>query len=120
MANTIGMFKRKKLPLVTAQETVAAGEGVVLIDVRERHEWEAGHARTAINAPLSELDMYLEALSVDRPIVCVCRSGKRSAEATARFRREGFSASSLDGGMAAWVTGGFGVVAAQGTPGRIL
>lgn len=36
-------------------EQLAEREGVPLIDVRERHEFEAGHVPGAINLPMSEL-----------------------------------------------------------------
>ncbi len=114
------MFKLRKLPTTTALATAAAGHRVLLIDVRERDEWDAGHAAEAINAPLSELDSLIDHFPKDRPVVVVCRSGRRSTEATPRFRRKGFDASNLEGGMAAWVTSGLLIVATQGSPARII
>lgn len=113
------MFKLKKLPTITAEAAAAAGDRVLLIDVRERHEWDAGHASVAVNAPLSELDKLIDHFPTDRPIVVVCRSGRRSTEATTRFRRKGFNASNLEGGMAAWVTSGLLIVGAE-SPARIV
>jgi rhodanese-related sulfurtransferase len=76
--------------------------GVQVIDVREDYEWDAGRIPGARHVPLSAV--AAEAGSIDRetPVVFVCRVGGRSAMAAQAFRRAGYDAYNLDGGMVAW------------------
>ena len=53
----------------------------LLVDVREPHEYEAGHLPGAVNIPLIELDDSLETLDVPRDLYFICHSGSRSAQA---------------------------------------
>ena len=55
-----------------------------------------------------------------RPVVTVCRSGSRSAEAANELASEGFDVQSLKGGMEAWAAQGLPVVAAGGEPGSVV
>ena len=50
-----------------------------VIDVREPHEYAAGHIPTAVNHPLSSFDVAR--LPADKPVVLVCQAGGRSARA---------------------------------------
>ena len=96
----MGFLKALFPPSLTAQE---AHDGkAVLLDVRERNEWKAGHAPGAKNIPLSTLRSRLHELSADESYVAVCRSGARSRGATAQLRAAGLDAVNLKGGMAAW------------------
>lgn len=60
------------------QEACLAGECHV-VDVREPHEYEAGHLPGAVNHPLSAFDPAK--LPTDKPVVLVCQAGGRSARA---------------------------------------
>ena len=84
-----------------AAERIAAGEAD-LVDVREPYEWEAGHIDAARHVTLPELAEFAQTLDPERPVVFVCRVGGRSAMATDAFRRAGFDAYNLGGGMVAW------------------
>lgn len=108
------------VPETTAQDAVARAEAgeVVLLDVREEQEWQAGHAPQAVHAPLSRLD--LGDLPLDRPIVAVCRSGNRSGQLTAALAPRGIDIVNLVGGMGAWQAAGLPVVRDDGSPGQVL
>ena len=60
------------------QEACLAGHCHV-VDVREPHEYQAGHIPGAINQPLSTFDPA--SLPTDKPVVLVCQAGSRSARA---------------------------------------
>lgn len=78
----------------------------MILDVRERHEWKAGHAPGARNIPLSTLAARTGELATDRRYIAVCRSGSRSRSATAKLRRAGYDVVNLKGGMSAWQRSG--------------
>lgn len=79
---------------------------VVILDVRERHEWKAGHAPGSQNVPLSKLSARLGELPANRTYVAVCRSGSRSRSATAQLAGAGHEVLNLKGGMLAWTRAG--------------
>ena len=91
-----------------AQQLVDAG--AMLLDVREDHEWQAGHAPQATHLPMSRIGAQVAALPTDRLIVCVCHVGARSAAVAEALTNAGFSAANLVGGMDAWAAQGFPVV----------
>lgn len=84
--------------------------GTTLLDVREQDEWDAGHAPGALHIPLGELPRRIAEIPVDGRIVVVCRSGSRSARATAWLEQGGYEAANLDGGMLAWAGAGLPVI----------
>lgn len=92
----------------------AARTDVVLLDVREQDEWDAGHGPSAVHVPLGELAARVAELPRDRTVVCICRSGNRSARATQFLRAEGIDAVNLVGGMRAWSAAGLALVAGAG------
>ena len=53
-------------------------------------------------------------------IVCVCRSGARSAKATELLRSWGLDAVNLEGGMQAWAAEGRPVERDDGSPGTVI
>ena len=63
----------------------------LLIDVREKDEYESGHIRDSINVPLSA---YKEIVKVvrdfDIPLFVYCRSGVRSSRAAGYFEEMGY------------------------------
>jgi rhodanese-related sulfurtransferase len=108
------------LPAVTPDEAADLGKhAAVLVDVREPFEWDAGHAPQARHIPLGQLPRQLATLPSDRQIILVCRSGNRSAQATALLANAGLEAANLTGGMAAWARAGLPVVTDTGARGTV-
>lgn len=78
---------------------------VQVVDVREAPEFEGilGHIEGAVLVPLGSLRDHAAALDRTRPVVTVCRSGARSAQAAVLLEKEGFSRiANLAGGMLRW------------------
>ncbi|GAC1358115.1 MAG: hypothetical protein NVSMB47_11100 [Polyangiales bacterium] len=105
------------VPELTAAELVWAVEhgrdGVQLLDVRSRGEFDRGHLAGARHAPLTAFTRALEGLDLDprRRVVAICASGHRSIPAVRILRRRGFVAAvQLAGGMRAWRAAGLPVV----------
>jgi rhodanese-related sulfurtransferase len=97
-----------------------ADAGVFLLDVREDEEWAAGRAPDAVHVAMGSIADRIDVIPKDRTVVCVCRSGARSAAVTGALVDAGYDARNLAGGMLAWEASGFPVVAAPGVPGRII
>jgi rhodanese-related sulfurtransferase len=96
---------------ITAEEAIALSEGEsILLDVRERYEWDGGHAPTAVNIPLSEIQERVGELPEDADIVVICHSGGRSLTVTTALVDAGYSAVNVLGGMMAWERAGGTVV----------
>jgi len=77
----------------------------VLVDVRERWEWEVGNlaSRGAVLIPLGELPDRLREVPRERPVVLYCRSGVRSMTAARRLVEAGWrDVYNLRGGIIAW------------------
>jgi rhodanese-related sulfurtransferase len=109
------------VPNVSAQRARELVDGgALLLDVREEHEWSAGHAPDAVHLPMSMLGERVGELRPDHPIVCVCHVGARSAAVTAALNRAGWQAVNLDGGMVAWAAAGLPVVDDVGRPGIVV
>jgi len=107
------------LPSVTVGD-VDEFPGAVLLDVRETDEYEAGHAPDAVFMPLGTVEQSWTSLPADRTILCICRSGVRSAHATAFLREQGLDAVNLEGGMQAWSRFGLDVVRDDGGAGTVI
>lgn len=71
---------------------------VVLADVRERENYEAGHIPGAVSVPYTEELIFLEHFQKNGVIVLCCDRGNLSMRATMRMRRAGYPAYSLAGG----------------------
>jgi rhodanese-related sulfurtransferase len=120
VAAALRRFFGKPYAKVSAAEAVALiDDGAVLLDVREPHEWRAGHAPKARHLPLAQLPHRARELPTDKPIITVCRSGHRSARAAAVLVASGHAASNLTGGMRAWAAAGLPIVAPGGGAGRV-
>ena len=79
---------------------------IVLIDVREPYEWDAGRITGARHIEIERLAGRADEVPSDRPVVFMCRLGIRSAMATQAFRASGWDAYSLGGGISRWVSEG--------------
>jgi rhodanese-related sulfurtransferase len=79
---------------------------VQLVDVREAEEFTGplGHIRGAKLIPLDQLACRVDELSRTTPVVTICRSGARSAQAVVLLQRSGLEqVANLSGGMLRWI-----------------
>jgi sulfur-carrier protein adenylyltransferase/sulfurtransferase len=97
-----------------AQVSEHLGNGIILVDVRESTEWDAGHIPGARHVPRGYLESRIEgAVGADRSqeIVVYCASGQRSALAAHTLKGElGFeNVKSMTGGITLWKDRGYKV-----------
>lgn len=91
-------------------EDVKAGladGSILLVDVREPNEWEAGHIPGSVARPLSSFDPSDLPEAAGRRLVFTCRSGNRSLKAAAAAKAAGVTADAhYKGGFLDWVANG--------------
>jgi cysteine synthase/rhodanese-related sulfurtransferase len=94
--------------LESAHDLWAAGQTLV-VDVRERNEFERGHVPNAVNVPLFELPGSLDQLpsDLDTPVLVICTRGNISLPGVLYLNSVGFqNARSVTGGTNAWIASG--------------
>jgi rhodanese-related sulfurtransferase len=104
-----GLFKRKFETVSPAKAKELQTAGAMLIDVRESHEYRAGHAPGAKHISLSVLARRLGEIPKERDILVICASGMRSQQAANLLAAEGFKVTNVNGGMALWQRSGLAV-----------
>jgi rhodanese-related sulfurtransferase len=100
--------------------TVNGRDDLFLLDVREPQEWRAGHVDGSTHIPMGHLGVRQEELPADQPIVCICRSGQRSATVTSALAGAGYEAHNLEGGLLAWVEARLPLVTDEGEAGTVV
>ncbi|HEX5409269.1 MAG TPA: molybdopterin-synthase adenylyltransferase MoeB [Gemmatimonadaceae bacterium] len=94
------------VPEITPREFAdrrAHGDDLVLIDVREPHEWEIAHIPGARLIPLATLGDAIPTLDPAREMVVHCKGGSRSARAVRQLQDAGFTRVwNLAGGIGRW------------------
>jgi molybdopterin/thiamine biosynthesis adenylyltransferase/rhodanese-related sulfurtransferase len=97
----------------SAVSEVTGVEGVVIVDVRESDEWDAGHLPGARHVPRGHLESRIEGAAADRGqrVILYCASGNRSALAAKTLRDElGYqNVESMTGGYTLWKDRGYAV-----------
>jgi rhodanese-related sulfurtransferase len=95
------------------QAQIMNRQGALLLDVREPGEYSAVHAPNAKLIPLGQITSRINEIEAykDKPIVVMCRSGRRSAQAVAILQKAGYSqVSNVKGGITAWESNGLQVI----------
>ena len=98
---------KKKITEISATEAAAkskSGEAVI-IDVREKDEWDQEHIpdATHISRGTIELDIGEKVPDLDAMIICHCGGGGRSALAAENLQKMGYkNVRSMAGGLRAW------------------
>lgn len=103
----------KKISFISIQEVHkrinSTCNDIIVLDVRERDAYKAGHIPGAISLPRGQLELRVNSVLTDPTsrIVLCCELGKISTLATATLRSMGFNrAIALDGGIQTWKNSG--------------
>lgn len=97
-----------RIEAAAAREMVEKGQAMV-IDVRTKDAYDAGHIEGSISVPLAEIDAHLAQLPKDKMIVayCTCGAEASSMGAVSKLKTAGYTkVAALKGGLAAWQTAG--------------
>ncbi len=88
-------------------------QGLVLVDVREKHEWNEGYIPGAVHVPRGHLESLIEEVVPDksRKVVLYCAGGVRSLMAGATLQQMGYEdVVSMSGGFGRWKGSGYAFV----------
>ncbi|HJS65089.1 MAG TPA: rhodanese-like domain-containing protein [Nitrososphaeraceae archaeon] len=80
------------------------GKEIILLDVRQPHEFESWHIENSHNIPLEKITSSLNSFDKKREIVTICPRGNKAMVAKAILQRYGFTARALAGGLSAWTS----------------
>ena len=97
---------------VDVQTTAALREqpDVMILDVREQDEWDAGHIPGAVFMPMGQVPDRLSEIPKDKTVIVQCRSGNRSSQVTDFLVQQGFTnVHNMAGGIKAWESAGLPV-----------
>lgn len=101
-------FTRKYKTIQPAELTrLVNRENALLIDVSSQAEFESGHIAGSKHVAMAQFDPENKELAKVRelPVIVVCRSGQRAAEACDRLTKAGFGKVYwLDGGISGWAS----------------
>lgn len=96
--------------LVVHEVRALQADGAVLLDVRSRQEYQAGHAPGARNMPVDEITGRRREIPAGGTVVTICQAGGRSARAAAALTALGLQdVRDVRGGMTAWQRAGLPV-----------
>lgn len=85
--------------------TLINRKDALVLDVREKKEFDAGHVVDAINIPLAKLKQRMPELNKhkEKPVLVVCKLGQHSGDATRQLQEAGFTeVYKLSGGVGEW------------------
>lgn len=82
-------------------ETWVMAKEATILDVREPQEWAQGTLPEALLISQGQLMDRLHEIPKDRPVLCVCRSGGRSANVALFLAFNDYEAANMAGGMKA-------------------
>jgi adenylyltransferase/sulfurtransferase len=104
-AEEIDLNEVRQLTPVQLKERLDAGDDLLILDVRQRHEWEISNLEPlgAKLIPQSEIMGHIDEFDQNQEIVVQCRSGVRSANVIMVMQQLGFkNLWNLDGGINRW------------------
>jgi rhodanese-related sulfurtransferase len=101
---------------VTTEHTAAvlADGSAQIVDVRELYERETGHIAGTRHIELEHLASQAQTIDRERPVIFACHLGSRSLMAAQAFRRAGYDAWSMAGGLERWAQEGRGLAPGDG------
>lgn len=114
LAGGMTSWREEKLPVakierLTVEELHARRDGLQILDVRERDEWEAGHIPGSLFVPYHDIHALPAELDANAPVAVICASGQRAAVGASLVQRLGAREvlHVVDGGVGTWGRAGY-------------
>ena len=106
------------IPSMDTKELRERLDEVMLIDVRQRSEWDSGHIPGAIHFEGGRVAWEELSFPHDKPLAIQCSSGNRSMSVSSVLRRRGFrNVIQVEGGIKGWGKNGFEITKEDPKPG---
>lgn len=82
---------------------IDTNKNLLVVDVREQFEYDAGHLANSMLIPTSEFTNRVNELPKEKAIAVVCATGARSAQVARYLAESGYSeVYNLAGGLSSW------------------
>ena len=102
----------KEIEATELQRRIAAGDDVMVLDIRSDAEWAQGVLPGAEHWAMHLIPLRMQDLPKDKDVVLYCRSGARSHHACQFLAQQSVdNAINLRGGIISWAQNGFDIVA---------
>lgn len=105
--------EQQKISALQLHELLHQQPSPLVIDVRSKDQYEAGHIPAARNIPEGEVLEVLTKPTLNRPVVVYCNmqhpGSSGSERAAEQLRQAGYEAQVLEGGFPAWKDAGYDV-----------
>jgi rhodanese-related sulfurtransferase len=99
-----------------AEEKIKEDENILIIDVRNRDEFNVEHIRRAKNIPLDQLEKRMGKLPRDKDILVYCQTGARSVRAVRKLEVAGFTRLyHMHQGLRGWNSAGYPTTKSRGS-----
>ena len=108
-------FRDDEIEVAPERAAELIRDGVQLVDVRETYEYDAGRIEGSRHIELERLASQAQTIDKDAPVLFYCRLGARSAMAAQAFRRAGYEAYTMTGGLTDWHAQGLPLEPEDGT-----
>ena len=92
---------KKEITVNVLKDKIKQGE-VVLIDVREKHEYEFCKIKGSLHIPMNEIPQKISELNPKEKYAIICHSGVRSEMVTNYLNKNNFYAVNVVGGIDKW------------------
>lgn len=95
----------KEIDPQEAHEVIKSHKDVLLLDVREQHEYDRAHIEGVTLIPLGTLPEKLQELDKSKSTLCICAGGVRSEKAARFLLEQGFEdVTNMTEGMSGWLS----------------
>ena len=96
---------------VSVDQTYAAFQsGVLILDVREQNEYDAGHIPGVMLIPMMQVPDHLDEIPTDQEVIVTCRTGNRSSQVAEFLLQNGYAnIHDMEGGIVQWQAAGYPV-----------
>ena len=92
---------KKEITVKVLNDKMKLGE-IVLIDVREKHEYEFCKIKGSLHIPMNEIPKKISELNPKEKYAIICHSGVRSEMVTNYLNKNNFYAVNVVGGIDKW------------------
>ena len=93
----------KQISTYKFRKIFESGKDLLLIDVRDKSEFNSGHIPTAKNIPLCDIEDFSDEIPLNKDVYFICTHGNKSARAVTLLNNLDIeNVINIQGGMLCW------------------